>query len=45
MPKCFVWQGWQSAIAMRGLSELKVLVKRASDRGFIDRQCLGYKGI
>jgi hypothetical protein len=34
--RCFVWQGWQSAIAMLGLSELKILVKRAFDRGFID---------
>jgi hypothetical protein len=28
--ECFVWQGWQSAIAMLGLSELKILVKRPS---------------
>jgi hypothetical protein len=34
--RCFIWAGWQSAIAMLGLSELKVLVKRAFDRGFID---------
>jgi hypothetical protein len=40
----FVWQGWQSAIAMLGLSELKVLVKRAFDRGFIDPQWLDYEG-
>jgi hypothetical protein len=40
--RCFVWQGWQSAIAMLGLSELKILVKRAFDRGFIDRQTLGF---
>ena len=40
---CFVWQGWQSAIAMLGLSELKVLVKRAFDRGFIDRHWLGFE--
>jgi hypothetical protein len=40
--ECFVWQGWQSAIAMLGLSELKILVKRAFDRGFIDRHCLGF---
>jgi hypothetical protein len=33
----YVWQGWQSAIAMLGLSELKTLVKRAFDRGFIDQ--------
>ena len=39
--ECFVWQGWQSAIAMLGLSELKILVKRAFDRGFIDRHWTG----
>jgi Protein of unknown function (DUF1186)/SEC-C motif len=39
----FVWQGWQSAIAMLGLSELKILVKRAFDRGFIDRLTLGFR--
>jgi len=39
----FVWQGWQSAIAMLGLSELKVLVKRACDRGFIDRDWVGFE--
>jgi len=41
--RCFVWQGWQSAIAMLGLSELKVLVKRAFDRGFIDRDWIGFE--
>lgn len=41
--ECYVWQGWQSAIAMLGLTELKVLVKRAFDRGFIDRQWLGFE--
>jgi uncharacterized protein DUF1186/SEC-C motif-containing protein len=39
----FVWQGWQSAIAMLGLGELKILVKRAFDRGFIDPQSLGFQ--
>jgi hypothetical protein len=39
---CFVWAGWQSAIAMLGLHELKVLVKRAFNRGFIDRAFLGF---
>jgi hypothetical protein len=37
-----VWQGWQSAIAMLGLSEMKSLVKRAFDRGFIDRDWLEF---
>ena len=41
--KSFVWNGWQSAIAMLGLSELTMLVKRAFDRRFIDPQWLGYK--
>jgi hypothetical protein len=39
---CFVWFGWQSAIAMLGLGELKVLVKRAFNRDFIDRHLLGF---
>jgi hypothetical protein len=41
--ECYVWQGWQSAIAMLGLTELKVLVKRAFDRAFIDRQWLSFE--
>jgi Protein of unknown function (DUF1186)/SEC-C motif len=40
---CYVWQGWQSAIAMLGLAELKSLVKTAFDRGFIDRYWLGFE--
>jgi hypothetical protein len=40
--ECYVWVGWQSAIAMLGFGELKVLVKRAFDRGFIDRHILGF---
>jgi hypothetical protein len=39
----FVWDGWQSAIAMLGLSELTILVKRAFDRRFIDPQWMGYE--
>jgi hypothetical protein len=38
----FVWCGWQSAIAMLGLSELTSLVRRAFDRGFIDRNCMSF---
>jgi len=38
----FVWVGWQSAVAMLGLSELKILVKKAFDRGFIDSHVLGF---
>ncbi len=32
----FVWDGWQSAIAMLGLVELKPLVERAFRHGYID---------
>jgi hypothetical protein len=39
---CYVWFGWQSAVAMLGLGELKVLVKRVFDRGFIDRYMMGF---
>src|ERR1051325_11527558 len=42
--KSFVWDGWQSAIAMLGLSELIILVKRAFDRRYIDPQCIEYEG-
>jgi hypothetical protein len=38
----FVWFGWQSAIAMLGLSDLKSLVRKAFDRGFIDRYALEF---
>jgi uncharacterized protein len=40
--ECYVWVGWQSAIAMLGMSDLKILVKKAFDRGFIDSHVLGY---
>ena len=38
----YVWVGWQSAISMLGMSDLKILVKKAFDRGFIDSHILGY---
>jgi hypothetical protein len=38
----YVWVGWQSAIAMLGMSDLKALVKKAFDRGFIDSHVLGF---
>jgi hypothetical protein len=38
---CYVWVGWQSAIAMLGMTDLKLLVKKAFDRGFIDSHVLG----
>jgi Protein of unknown function (DUF1186)/SEC-C motif len=40
---CFVWVGWQSAITLLGLTELKDLVKQAFDRGFIDASWLSYR--
>ena len=40
---CFVWNGWQSAIAMLGLAELKSLVGRAFERGSVDRSWLGFQ--
>jgi hypothetical protein len=39
----FVWQGWQSAVAMLGLAELTGLVKTAFERGLIDRQWLRFE--
>jgi hypothetical protein len=38
----YAWVGWQSAIAMLGMSDLKLLVRKAFDRGFIDRHALGF---
>jgi len=38
----FAWVGWQSAIAMLGMGDLKTLVKKAFDRGFIDSHILGF---
>ena len=40
--ECYVWVGWQSAIAMLGITDLKALVKKAFDRGFIDSHVLGF---
>jgi hypothetical protein len=40
--ECYVWVGWQSAIAMLGISDLETLVKKAFDRGFIDSHVLGF---
>jgi uncharacterized protein len=39
----FVRVGWQSAIAMLGMSELKLLAKKAFDRSFIDSHDLGFE--
>jgi hypothetical protein len=40
--ECYAWVGWQSAIALLGMSDLKILVKKAFDRGFIDSHVLGF---
>ena len=40
---CFVWIGWQSAIAMLGLVELKPLVEQAFRRGYVDPSCLSFE--
>jgi len=40
--ECYAWVGWQSAIAMLGLNDLKILVKKAFDRGFIDSHVLAF---
>src|SRR5712691_1576675 len=40
---CFVWNGWQSAIAALGLEELRPLVKQAFERGFVDPMWLGFE--
>jgi hypothetical protein len=39
----FVWQGWQSAIALLGLKELSSLVKKAFDRGLIGQDVMEYE--
>jgi hypothetical protein len=39
----FVWQGWQSAIALLGLEELSSLVKKAFDRGLIGQDVMEYE--
>ena len=38
----YVWVGWQSTIALLGMSDLQTLVKKAFARGFIDSHILGY---
>jgi hypothetical protein len=41
--ECFVWNGWQSAIALLGLVELKPLVEQAFVREFVSRGWLEFK--
>jgi hypothetical protein len=40
---CFVWNGWQSAIAALGLIELKPLVQQAFEREYIDPSILNFQ--
>jgi hypothetical protein len=40
---CYAWEGWQEAIAVLGLAELKSQVKRVFDRGGIERMWLSYE--
>ncbi len=41
--ECFVWEGWQEAIAALGMSELKPLVRQAFERGFIRPSWLNFR--
>ena len=41
--ECFVWDGWQSAIAMLGLVELVPLVRQAFEREFISPCSLSFE--
>jgi uncharacterized protein len=40
---CFVWNGWQYAIAMLGLAELKPLVEQAFERGDIPSHWMSFQ--
>jgi Protein of unknown function (DUF1186)/SEC-C motif len=40
---CFVWSGWQSAIALLGLVELRDIVEEAFDREIIDPSWCDYQ--
>jgi len=41
--QCFVWDGWQGAIALLALTELEPLVREAFRRGFIDEMSTSLK--
>jgi Protein of unknown function (DUF1186)/SEC-C motif len=41
--ECFVWNGWQAAIAMLGLLDLVPLVRQAFERGFLSPSWLSFK--
>jgi hypothetical protein len=40
---CFVWDGWQHAVAWLGLVELKPLVQKVFARGWIDSSWLSFQ--
>jgi Protein of unknown function (DUF1186)/SEC-C motif len=40
---CYVWCGWQGAIAILGLTQLKSVVKEAFDSGLIDSGWISYR--
>ncbi len=40
---CFVWDGWQGAVAVLGLVELEPLVKQAFERGSIEPGWLSFE--
>jgi hypothetical protein len=42
-PSCFVWEGWQAAIAALGLVELQPQVKQAFERGWVDPTSLSFE--
>ena len=39
----FAWSGWQEAVALLGLAELKGLVKQVFDRGSVDATWMSYQ--
>jgi len=41
--ECFAWEGWQGAVAMLQLRELKPQVEQAFERGFISPSWLAFK--
>jgi hypothetical protein len=41
--ECYVWDGWQCAVALLGLIELKTLVRQAFERGYISPDNLGFE--
>lgn len=42
-PGCFVWNGWQTAVAFLRLEEMKPLVKQAFDEQWIDPSLMEYR--